>query len=147
MYYYIYYLLHYLLFTTLFITITITLFTTLTTAYLLLLLLLIYHSYRSPCCLFTAPTTTRLLLLLLFVYCFYYCLPVTALTWRVVMATRMHRTDLVLLWHEHGLDPWATCIYTTSPPVYSSSHDIVCQWYTVPCTSSARTVTTRPAYK
>ena len=32
-------------------------------------------------------------------------------------------------------------IYTTSPPVHRSSHDIVCQWYTVPCTSSARTVT------
>jgi hypothetical protein len=49
--------------------------------------------------------------------------------------------ELALLWHEHRPGPWATCIYTTSPPVHSSSHDIVCQYYTVPCTSSARTVT------
>ena len=46
------------------------------------------------------------------------------------------------------------CCYDTStdltperrvyiPPhlLHRSSHDIVCQWYTVPCTSSARTVT------
>ena len=65
---------------------------------------------------------------------------------------RCHSTDLahcydsVLLWHEHRPDPWATCIYTTSPPVHSSSHDIVCQWYTVPCTSSARTVTIGELY-
>jgi hypothetical protein len=49
--------------------------------------------------------------------------------------------DTLLSWHKHRPDPWATCIYTTSPPVHSSSHDIVCQYYTVPCTSSARTVT------
>ena len=46
---------------------------------------------------------------------------VTALTWCVVMATRMHCTDLVLLWHEHRPNPWATYIYTALP-LYIDPH-------------------------
>ena len=37
------------------------------------------------------------------------------------MATRMHCTDLVLLWHEHRPDPWATYIYTALP-LYIDPH-------------------------
>ena len=37
------------------------------------------------------------------------------------MATRIHCTDLVLLWHEHRPDPWATYIYTTLP-LYIDPH-------------------------
>ena len=61
------------------------------------------------------------------------------------MATRMHCTDLVLLWHEHRPNPWATCIYRPPHLLHRSTHDIVCLLYTV--TSylipwpSARTVT------
>ena len=58
---------------------------------------------------------------------------VTALTWRIVMTRCCYDTSTDLTPEQR--------VYIPPHLLHRSSHDIVCQWYTVPCTSSACTVT------
>ena len=60
-------------------------------------------------------------------------LGVTALTWRIVMTRCCYDTSTDLTPEQR--------VYIPPHLLHRSSHDIVCQSYTVPCTSSARTVT------